>query len=307
MAEEWKLLLKKILKTAWWMLRLMIPISFIVSMLNYLGWLYSIAQIFSPIFKWISLPGEAALVYITSIFLNIYSAIAIIGSLSLNHREITIIAIMCLIAHNLPIEVTIQKQTGSSAINIILLRLIASFIAAMLLNLVLPQYLTKTYYTNFHPVDTNFIQFLQNWFFNIFPLSIKLLLIISGLLTFQKLLNDYGILNELAKFFMPLMKPMGLSEKVAFHWLIGNIVGLTYGAAIMFDEVKKRKISVYNAKLLNYHIAISHSLLEDTLLFVAIGVSAFWITFPRILIAIGAVWLIIIFRKCLKKQRINLF
>jgi len=39
-------------------------------------------------------------------------------------------------------------------------------------------------------------------------------------------------------------------------------------------------------------LAISHSLLEDTMVFVAIGVPVFWITIPRIFLAIVVVWMI---------------
>ena len=43
-------------------------------------------------------------------------------------------------------------------------------------------------------------------------------------------------------------------------------------------------------ELLNRSIAICHSLLEDTLLFVAIGAWALWITMPRLVLAAAAVW-----------------
>ena len=107
----------------------------------------------------------------------------------------------------------------------------------------------------------------------------------------QKILDEFGFMKILSKLFKPLMKPMGLSNKISFHWIIANTIGLTYGSAIMIDQVETGKISLKDADYLNQHIAISHSLLEDTLLFVAIGVSAWWITFPRVAIAIVVVWL----------------
>jgi hypothetical protein len=47
-----------------------------------------------------------------------------------------------------------------------------------------------------------------------------------------------------------------------------------------------------DANLLNHHLAISHSTLEDTLLFMAIGVSAFWVLAPRVMLAMGTVWVV---------------
>jgi hypothetical protein len=65
----------------------------------------------------------------------------------------------------------------------------------------------------------------------------------------------------------------------------------------MIEAVEKKQITAQNAKLLNYHIAINHSLLEDTLLFVAIGVPAMWMIGPRFIIAIIVVWSIKVFQK----------
>ena len=86
------------------------------------------------------------------------------------------------------------------------------------------------------------------------------------------------------------MQIMGLSRDSSFLWFVAQTLGLTYGSVVMIDAVENNEISARNADLLNYHIAVNHSLLEDTLLFVAIGVPAGWIIFPRILLAIVVVW-----------------
>ena len=66
---------------------------------------------------------------------------------------------------------------------------------------------------------------------------------------------------------------------------------MAYGAGVIIDHVERGQLSARNADILNYHIAVSHSLLEDTLLFVAIGVPALWITVPRVILAGIVVWL----------------
>jgi hypothetical protein len=68
-------------------------------------------------------------------------------------------------------------------------------------------------------------------------------------------------------------------------------MGLAFGAGVLIDHVERGRLSRAHADLLNYHIAVSHSLLEDTCLFAAIGVSAWWITIPRLLLAGLAVWI----------------
>ena len=126
------------LKTSLWLIKLTLPVSFLVLLLDYFGFLAIMAEYTSPVFQIIGLPGVAALVLITSIFTNIYSVVAVLTTLALPVRDGTILAVMCLISHGFLIETAILKKTGSSAIRMLLLRLVSSFIIGAILNLVLP-------------------------------------------------------------------------------------------------------------------------------------------------------------------------
>jgi hypothetical protein len=66
---------------------------------------------------------------------------------------------------------------------------------------------------------------------------------------------------------------------------------LGYGGAIMINEAEEGRLSKEDADLLNHHIAISHSQLEDPLLFVSIGYNYGVLLWPRILLAILFVWI----------------
>jgi Nucleoside recognition. len=281
----------KALKTVWWLLSLMIPISLAVALLQFTGILGWFAQLFNPLFHFLGLPGQCALVFLTSIFLNVYSAIAVISSLSLSMREITIIALMCLISHNMIVETVIQKKTGSSGIKMVLLRLGSSIAGALALNYLLP---AETHKAIAHALAAanhpGFWMTMQTWFFGTLYLSLKVMLFVTLLMILQKILEDFGILDVLAKILAPVLKLMGLPRQSAFLWIVANVLGLAYGSAIAVDYLKNNKITRADNDLLNHHTAVSHSLLEDTLLFVTIGVSAWWIMFPRLAIAILIVW-----------------
>jgi spore maturation protein SpmB len=106
----------------------------------------------------------------------------------------------------------------------------------------------------------------------------------------QNVLKEFKILDIISKIFAPLMRVFGLSSESSFLWFVAQTLGLTYGSAVMIEEVDRNEISTFDANLLNYHIAINHSLLEDTLLFVAIGVPAGWMIAPRLILAIIVVW-----------------
>ena len=280
------------MKTAKFLLSIMIPVSLAVTLLKYTGILEYIAGLLNPMFSLIGLPGSAALVFITSMILNIYSAIAVISTLPFSERELTILALMCLISHNYFVETAIQKKTGSSAVKITMVRFIYSFIGAYSLNLLMPGGSGKIITAASGTAELSLSGILSSWLYNSLYLIVQILVIVTLLLILQKILDEFGFIDKLATILGPLLKVMGLPDSVAFLWIVANILGLAYGSAIMIEQSGSGKLIKEDADLLNHHIGISHSLLEDTLLFVAIGVPALWIIFPRVILATIEVWLL---------------
>ena len=94
-----------------------------------------------------------------------------------------------------------------------------------------------------------------------------------------------------------IMHFFGMSDKASFLWIVGNLVGLSYGGAIMVDMVDNSKITKGEAHYVNSHLSMSHSLIEDTLLFVVLGISVWWIMGTRLLFALLVVWAMRAFKK----------
>lgn len=279
-------------KTTVWLLKIIIPISLAVSILQYFGVIEVIARYLSPVFSVIGLPGEAAIVFITSIFMSLYAPIAIIATLPLDPRDIAILAVMCLIAHNMIVETAVQSKTGSGYLTMFLLRIITAFVAAYFLNLLLPQNVETAKITEDAIVYHSFGEMMQGWLISSFWLIVKILLIITGLMLLQGILKEFKILDIISCSLAPLMSLMGLPRNCSFLWFVAHILGLTYGSAVMIEEVQNGELSRHDANLLNYHIAINHSTLEDTLLFAAIGVPILWMIIPRFVFAIIVVWFV---------------
>ena len=279
----------------------MIPISFAVMLLGYSGILVWMANYTAPLVKLIGLRGESALVLLTSGFLNIYSAIAVIETLTLTSREICILAIMCLISHNLIVETAVQKKTGSNGLWMVILRISTAIVAGYLLNLVLPVDSTLHSAKVTSAITHTFTETLFIWVKDTYHLILKIIIIIFLLNFLQRIMDEFSITVWLSKLMSPVLKFFGLPEQASFMWLIANIIGLAWGSTVLIEQTEKGKISKTEADLLNHHIAISHSLLEDTLLFAALGVSVIWITFPRLILAFIAVWAYRIFFLKLKR------
>lgn len=284
--------LKKSAQTSIWLLKLILPISLAFRLLDYSGVLVYVADYLNPVFTHLGLPGSTAIIFITSIFLPLYAPLAIITSMTITLRELTILALMCQVAHNLPVESTIQAKTGTSFWAMFSVRIFMSILIGFVLNLILPQEMGMPSFlqTSIESMNSLSDVFIA-WGITSLRISLLIIVIITLLMVSYRLLEEYNLINRLSKSIEPVLKFFGLPTSTAFLWLIGNIVGLAYGGALMIDQMNEGKVTKAEGSLLNYHLAISHSLIEDNLLFVALGVSIWWILATRLIVAWIVVWL----------------
>ncbi len=284
--------IKKAGPTTLWLLKIILPISLLVRFLDYYGVIALMANYLDPVFNYMGLPGSTAIVFVTSIFLPLYAPLAIITSMSITLRELTILALMCQIAHNLPVESTVQAKTGTSFWGMTLLRITASVMIGIVLNLTLPEDMGMPIFTQ---IDIETISSIPALLLIWLKSSLNILLIITvivfSLNLIYRILEVYEWIPRLSKWVEPFIKVFGLPASTTFLWLIGYIVGLAYGGALMIDHMKEGKVSRTEGDLLNHHLAVSHSVIEDNLLFVALGVSFWLILSVRLVLAWMVVWL----------------
>lgn len=276
-------------KSASWLLKLMIPISLAVALLQHWGVLTWIAGYLNPLFSLLGLPGESAVLFISGAAAGTYAGVAAMMSVHLTLRQATIVGIMILICHALPMECTVNHKTGSSFWKMGLIRVLMAFVAAMCLNGVLPE-MSQPYLYIGAAAESSLGQVLLTWFLSQIKISIMVFLIIYSLMVLQCLIEAYSLLEPLSRFLAPLMHFFGLPRKAAYMWLVGNVLGLSYGSAVMLDMEEKGHITPEDANEVNYHLIMNHSMLEDTIVLAMTGVSVFWILATRILFALVVVW-----------------
>ena len=275
-----------------WLLKVMLPISLAVRVLQHVGFIDWLAGWLSPLFSYIGLSGDSAFVFLTSIFLPLYPTIAVMTTLTLTLREATILAVMCLISHNLPVECSVAHKTGSPFGRIVAFRIAMSLVAAVVLNLLLPQSDAPftAFFASAATEATSWGMLLTQWLTSSLSLTLTIVLIVTALMVLQRVLEEFGWMHRIAHILAPIMRIFGLPSGCSLLWLTGNVVGMAYGAAIMIDEVEQGRLTRSEANLVNHHLGVSHSLLEDTMLFVAMGISFWWIFLTRLLLAMVAVW-----------------
>lgn len=136
-ADTLKRGLYKGITTLWELTKVVVPVYTVITFLKYTPVLDWIAGISAPLMKYLGLPGEASLVLVLGKLINLYAAVGAISSLELGSREITIIAVMLLLSHSLPVESAVSQKAGGSGIFMTGLRLGLAIVAGLLMNLII--------------------------------------------------------------------------------------------------------------------------------------------------------------------------
>lgn len=115
--------------TSWMLLRIVLPVYAAVTLLGHTPVMEKISHLFAPVMGFSGLPGEAAIVFVTGAFVNIYMAVGIVMALDLTPWQITTLALMLNLSHELIVESAVLGKTGVAPVPIAVFRLCVAFVA----------------------------------------------------------------------------------------------------------------------------------------------------------------------------------
>ncbi len=274
------------------MLKIIIPISFLTSLLSYSGWMDRIDFLLQPVMSLLNLPSMGALPMLVGMLTGIYGGIASMVMLPLTTEQMTLIAVFILISHNLVQEGIIQAKSGIHPLKATLFRLIASVIAVVIVARFLrPDTLTVMSEGMARAADQPLMVMLKNWFIASFYLCIKMFVIIMALMILLGIMKSFNIVHHIVRVISPVLKAMGLNQKVGILWITAAVFGIAYGAVVIVEEAKEGNFDRQELEKLHISIGINHSMVEDPTLFLTLGLNPFWLWVPRLLTAVLAVHL----------------
>jgi len=277
-------------KTCIWIIKITVGVSFAMMLLKYFDILPWISDAVSPVFRIFGLPGATALAFVSGYFVNVYSCIAVMTTLDLDWRALTILCTMVMCAHSMVLETAVLKKTGASGVRMVIVRTLSAFILGIVLNLILPGTADLSVASSAAGEKLSFWATLWEWFLSALKLVLMMAAIIYTLNILQRVMREFGIIQKLARVFRPLMWVFGLPVDTVFLWIVANVIGLGYGAAAMLDEMERGEVSRRDVLLLDSHICISHSNLEDLLLLTACGAVWWILLLARWAMSIVLVW-----------------
>ena len=283
-------------KSAIVVLKLIIPLFILADILLYFDILKYISFIFEPITNLLDLPSEAALGIAAGILFNLYAALAFLTPIGLTPYEWTILATFLGVAHSLVVENTIMKKLGIPHLYSWILRLSVGLLATIPI-LLLP----KDYFSQnseiVEPLQRNSYKSFTDMLINSLNNATLLALKVIVLVTFIIFMMDY---IKSTKF----MKKRQKNANTLFSIMVGLILGITYGAGILINEVKKGKLNKADIFYIATFLMICHSIIEDTLLFVIFGANGWLVIAIRVVIAfIFSYILVIIYKKAIYENR----
>lgn len=276
------------------LLKIMVPVLILVRLGQELGWVDALGRAMAPLMSWLNLPAEAGMVWVTGALVGVYGAIAALVGLAgsmgdLTAAQFSAICAMTLFAHSLPIEQSIVRSAGGSLWITAMLRIVTS----------LGYGAAVSWACHFvgvldGPAPLAWLQdasaggsagWLQ-WARGTVLSLIVTYFVITGLLVLLDLLQRLGITRRITAALTPLLRFSGLDERVTPVTTIGVLLGVVYGGALIIEEARKQQFSACTRLLALSWLSLSHSLIEDTLLFLAMGANIWIILVGRVVVTL---------------------
>ncbi|WZL72684.1 nucleoside recognition protein [Clostridiaceae bacterium 35-E11] len=114
--------------------------------------------------------------------------------------------------------------------------------------------------------------------------------------------KDYQLLSKIAEWFRFITRLLGISKDAIFPLLVGVFFGISYGAGVIIESSREGNLNKKDLFLVVIFLVTCHGIVEDTLIFMAIGANGFLLVTLRIATAICLTYLL---SKKLKFQDIS--
>jgi hypothetical protein len=255
--------------------KVIVPIVIIIRALELLGLIPVFAKYLEPLTSFVGIDGSLGLVWMAAMLVNIYAGMAAFATLQsmfdYTVAETTILGLMILIAHSLPIEVAIAKKSGVSAIFTFLFRFLNALIAGKIL------FYIFEYFNLFQELNTSILSIPNtnisnsDWIISQIQNFIMIFAIIFFIIAFINILKTFGIWQFILKTLKIPLNFLGMSDKVANIIIIGLTLGISFGGGFLIEEAKKKEISKKDVFLSLSFLGLCHSIIEDTILILLLG------------------------------------
>ena len=101
---------------------------------------------------------------------------------------------------------------------------------------------------------------------------LQLAIIVIPLMIIVQYLRDLNYLQKMSDALAPFTKVIGVRPNASMTLVAGLVVGLAYGAGLMIQAVEEDGVSKKDATLAFIFLIACHAVVEDTLIFMPLGI-----------------------------------
>lgn len=287
------------LKTTWTLGKVIFPVTLIVAVLQYTPVLPWVMKLISPLMEMLGLPGDAAIPLVLGNFLNLYAAIGAILTLDFSVKEVFILAVMLSFSHNLFIESGVAMRAGVKLWVVLVTRPGLALLSAIVINLIWHGGGENAHYglvQSSAEQAGSMMGILLNAIQKAGLGILQLAMIVIPLMIVIQILKDLHWLNKFSKTMAPITKTLGMKENTSTTMAAGLLFGLAYGAGVMIQAVKEDGVSKKDITLAFIFLMACHAVVEDTLIFIPLGIPVLPLFLIRLGVAIvltlvvGTIW-----------------
>lgn len=105
-----------------------------------------------------------------------------------------------------------------------------------------------------------------------------------------QLLKDSGWLEKASRWMAPILRPLRLPGAAGLPMVAGLTIGLTYGAGVIIQSAEEGKLSRDQLTVMTVFLGICHALIEETILFTAVGANGLLLITIRFGVAALFAW-----------------
>ncbi|MCL2111146.1 MAG: hypothetical protein FWH32_02615 [Clostridiales bacterium] len=284
------------LRTAGMLLRIVVPVYIIVVLVGYTGAYLWLAGAVEPAMRIFALPGEAVVPLITGVFSDEYGVVAAMGAFSFSHVHITIIAMISLCFHSIPVETVVARKIGLPPWRTMLFRFVLAVATGILVALLMSAYSSgaSAAFTS-APVsiageltlDFDWGAILPAIGFGVLNICLTILRIVIPMMIVIEIMIAYKIVHMIAEKLAPVCRLLGIGQDALLPLIIGLLLGVTYGAGAIMELNRSQPLPKRDITLLGIFLFSCHGIIEVTYLFTVAGGNAFVISIVRLAIAVG--------------------